>query len=92
MVREFVFLMSGGRLFHSRGAERLNAHAPMVDCRAGGVFRLIEEADMSDRVGVLIWMRSDRYGGGKVFRNFILDRELGTYPMLFNEVILVKNS
>ena len=58
--------MSGGRLFQRRGAERLKDRAPMVDRRAGGTRRLMEEADLSDRVGVLIWMRSDRYGGARL--------------------------
>ena len=66
MRGESIFLMSGGRLFQRRGAERLKAGAPMVDRRAGGTCRLMEEADLSDRVGVLIWMRSDRYGGARL--------------------------
>ena len=55
-----MFLMSGGREFQRRGAERLKALSPMVDSRAGGTVRLMEEADLRDRVGMLIWMRSDR--------------------------------
>ncbi|KAK3544880.1 hypothetical protein QTP86_027583, partial [Hemibagrus guttatus] len=35
--RESVLLMSAGRLFQRRGAERLNALSPMVDSRADGV-------------------------------------------------------
>ena len=62
-----MFRMSGGRLFQRRGAERLKALPPMVDKRAGGTVRLVEEADLSDRVGVLIWMRSDRYGGERLW-------------------------
>ena len=67
MGSESIFLMSGGRLFQRRGAERLKARAPMVVKRAGGTVRLMEEADLSDRVGVLIWMRSDRYGGARLW-------------------------
>ena len=55
-----MFLMVGGREFQRRGAERLKALAPMVDRRAGGTVRLVEEADLRHRVGTLIWMRSDR--------------------------------
>ena len=58
--------MSGGREFHSLGAERLNARDPMVERRAGGIMRLREVADLRDRVGVLMWMRSDRYEGARL--------------------------
>jgi len=41
-----MFLMSGLREFQRRGAERLKALDPMVDRRAGGTVRLMEEADL----------------------------------------------
>ena len=62
-----MFLISGGREFQRRGAERLKALDPMVDRRAGGIFRVMEEADLRDRVGILTCMRSDRYGGARLW-------------------------
>lgn len=41
-----MFLRSGERLFQSRGAERLNALAPMMDGQNGGTKKLMEEADL----------------------------------------------
>jgi len=61
-----MFLMSGGREFQRRGAEQLKALDPMVDRRAEGTVRLMEEADLRDRVGMLIWRRWDRYGGARL--------------------------
>ena len=60
-------LMSGGREFQRRGAERLKALAPMVDRRAGGMMRLVEEEDLRHRVGILVWIRSDKYGGARLW-------------------------
>jgi len=57
---ESMFLMSGGREFQRRGAERLKALEsldPMVDRRAGGTVRSMEETDLRDREGMLIWRR-----------------------------------
>ena len=51
---ESRFLMSGGREFQRWGAERLKALAPMVDRRAGGTTRLMEETDLRDREGTLM--------------------------------------
>ena len=62
-----MFLMLGGREFQKRGAEQLKALAPMVDKRAGGTMRLIEEVDLSVREGVLTWRRSERYGGERLW-------------------------
>ena len=67
MVIDSMFLMSGGREFQRLGAERLKALAPMVDRRAGGMLRLMEEADLRERVGILVWMRSDRYEGARLW-------------------------
>ena len=53
MVIESRFLISGGREFQRWGAERLKALEPMVDRRAGGTFRVMEEADLRDREGIL---------------------------------------
>ena len=63
---ESMFLMLGGREFQRRGAERLKALAPMVVRRAGGTVRLMDEADLSVREGVLMWRRSDMYGGERL--------------------------
>ena len=63
---ESMFRMSGGSEFQSLGAERLKARDPMVERRAGGMMRLREVADLRDRVGVLICMRSDRYEGARL--------------------------
>ena len=62
-----MFLMLGGREFQRRGAERLKALAPMVVRWAGGTVRLMDEADLSDREGVLMWRRSERYGGERLW-------------------------
>ena len=62
-----MFLMLGGRGFQRRGAERLKALAPMVVRRAGCTMRLIDEADLSVREGVLMWRRSERYGGERLW-------------------------
>ena len=62
-----MFLMSGGREFQRRGAERLKALDPMEDKRNEGTVRLMEEADLRDRVGVLMRRRSDRYGGERLW-------------------------
>ncbi len=67
MDSELMFLMSGGREFQRRGAERLKALDPMVDRRAEGTVRLMEEADLSAREGVLMWRRSERYGGARLW-------------------------
>ena len=52
MVSELMFLMSGGREFQRRGAERLNTLEPMVARRAGGTVKVMEEEDLRDRVGM----------------------------------------
>ena len=64
---ESIFLMSGGREFQRRGAERLKALDPMVDRRAGGTVRLMEEADLRDRVGILMHRRAERYVGARLW-------------------------
>ena len=64
---ESVFLRSGGSEFQRWGAERLKARAPMVERRADGTVRLREEAERRDRLGILIWRRSDRYGGARLW-------------------------
>ena len=57
--RESQFRRSGGRVFHSWGAEQLKALPPIVLRRAGGTERWMEEEDRRERVGILM-RRSDR--------------------------------
>ena len=59
--------ISGGREFQRWGAERLKALDPIVVRRAGGTVRLMEEADLRGRPGVLMWRRSVRYGGVRLW-------------------------
>ena len=55
-----MFRMSGGSEFQSLGAERLKALLPMVESRAEGTVRWMEEEDLRERVEVEVWRRSDR--------------------------------
>lgn len=54
----------GGRHFQRWGAEGLKAQLPMVLRRLRGKVRRVEEEDLSERDGVVIWRRSDGWGGG----------------------------
>ena len=58
--------MSGGSEFQRLGAERLKALPPMVLRRAEGTKRWREEEDLSEREGMAMERKSDRYGGGEV--------------------------
>ena len=63
--RESQFRRSGGKEFHSWGAERLKALPPIVLRRTGGTERWMEEEDRRERVGMLMCRRSE-VGRGEV--------------------------
>ena len=48
---QLKFLISGGGSSRGEGQRDLD---PMVDRRAGGTFRVMEEADLRDRVGMFM--------------------------------------
>lgn len=58
-----MWCVSGGRHFQSWGAKWLKARLPVVLRRSRGAVRRVEEEDLSERDGVVIWRRSDRWGG-----------------------------
>ena len=64
---ELMLLSSGGKAFQRWGAERLKALCPMVMRLAEGTDSCTEEEDLREREGVGTWMRSDRYGGAKLW-------------------------
>ncbi|XP_049912952.1 HERV-H LTR-associating protein 2 isoform X2 [Epinephelus moara] len=59
-VTNTLVMIEEGREFQRQGAERLKALDPVVDRREEGTMRLMEEADLSIREGVLMWRRSER--------------------------------
>jgi len=48
----------------------------MVDRRAGGTVRLMEEADLKDRVGILMHRRAERYVGARLWMALNVKRRI----------------
>lgn len=59
-----VDVTSGGRTFQRPGEEPLKAVDPMVVTRAGGIVRLMEDADVRGRqLGTFTWRDGVTCGG-----------------------------
>lgn len=59
------------------------------DRQKGGTEKLIVEADLRDWEGMLMWKKSDRYGGARLWMAFIVWRRMLLYVFNFKPVQLV---
>lgn len=71
-----MFLSRDGKEFQRRGADLLNALLPMVPRLAEGTESCVEEDDLRERDGLGTRIRSDRFGGARLWMDLNISRRI----------------